>query len=367
MKNIKLRKLGRIVLAFLSTCCLIVMLWILVDCFTNKSTATEKVISYKVSDSISYDVTMKDNQFYTSEEANDSNTYITSLLDTMQVTFNYDLVGSKFFSSDYEYIVVLNLTSSKDGDVIWSYEEEVLSQVEESVSDVMAVNISDTFNIDLSSLYDKAKEFYNLTDYDVELDIKIKINNSLTVMNYEEGIHDKQTMSINIPLTEKVASIKKSSDNSVNKKVLEQYDVNENFNVCLFIIAIILIVCLLPITVRSYVALFNLTNLDSYNRKLKKLKNRYSYLIKEVSKNPNFDDKEVYEVLSCNELASLCGEKDLNLNVYEKIKGRECWFYVVDKKDVYMYILSLDYNHVDMSNKGSIKIKNNRSKKKKSK
>lgn len=364
MENIKLRKFGRAILAFLSSCCLVILLWILVDCFTNKATATEKIISYKVSDSVEYTVTMKDNQFYTSDEANESNLYITSLMDTMQVRFDYDLVGSKYFSSEYDYIAIINLTSSDDKSVIWSYEEEILSQEKGSAVDVIEVNVNDSFNVDLSSLYTKAKEFYDLTGYEVELDIKIKISNTLKVNDYDEGISDKQTMSISIPLTDKVASIKKSNDNSINKKIIDQYDVNEDFNTYLFVISIALIVCIAPVTVRSYIALFNLTNLDNYDRKLKRLKSRYSYIIKNIVKEPNFDNKEVYEVLSCNELAIICGEKDLSLNLYEKKKGKECWFYVVDKKDVYMYILTLDYNHIALSNKGELKIKNKKKNKK---
>ena len=61
-----------------------------------------------------------------------------------------------------------------------------------------------------------------------------------------------------------------------------------------------------------------MTNLDNYDRKLKKLKSRYGYISKEVNKTPNFDNKEIYEVLSCSELAIICGNKDLSINVYEK-------------------------------------------------
>lgn len=363
MENVKLRKLGRTILAFLSTCCLIIMFWILVDCFTAKSTASEKVISYKVSDSIDYKITMKNNQFYTSEEANESNFYVTSLMDTMQVNFKYNLIGSDYFNSDYEYVVVLNMTSANDGEVVWSYEEDVLSQVKDSVTDVMEIEISDSFNVDLSVLYKKAKEFYDLTGYGVNLDIKVKIASELSVENYDNKISDKQVLSISIPLSEKVASITKSSDNSVNKKVIDQYEVDEEFNTYLFIVSIGLIAALTPVTVRSYVALFNLTNLDNYDRKLKRLKTRYGFISKEVTKAPNFDNKEIYEVLSCSELSILCANKDLNINVYEKRKGKECWFYVVDKKDVYMYVLALDYEQIKMSNKGSIKLNKNKKKK----
>lgn len=350
--NLKLRKFGRILLAFSSTCFLIIMLWVLIDCFTSKSTATDKVITYNVKDNIDYVVTLKDNQFYTNEEANEDNFYITSLMDTLQVKFQYELVGNRFFSSDYSYNVVLQLTSKNNDEVIWKYEEEVLSKIDESVSDVMKVSIDDSVNVDVSHLYNKAKEFYDLTGYGVDLKIYVNISSDLKVSNYDEGIKDNQSLLISFPLTEKIVSIEKSVDNSVNKKVLHQYEVDEKFNTYLFIVSILLIISLIPLTIRSYISLFNLTNLDDYNRKLKKLKRKYTYLIGDYVDKPDFKKKEIIEVVDFRELVSICNEKDLLVNVFEKEKGRECWFYVIDKKDVYLYILSLDYNQIDMSNIG---------------
>ena len=156
--NLKLRKYGRILLALVSTCFLFIMIWILVDCFTTRKTATDKIITYNIKDDINYEVTLKDNQFFTSKEANETNSYITSLMDTLQLSFNYGLVGSTFFSSDYTYEVVLHLTSVNNDKTVWNYEENVLDQINNSSEDVMKINISDNINIDLSRLYEKAKE-----------------------------------------------------------------------------------------------------------------------------------------------------------------------------------------------------------------
>ncbi len=354
MKNIKLRKFGRILLAFVSTGFLAILIWILVDCFTTKSTATDKIITYNIKDNIDYVVTLKDNQFFTSEEANKSNSYITSLIDTLQVSFDYDLVGSSFFSSDYDYEIVLHLTSFNNGKKIWNYEESVLSQVNDSSEDVMKLDIDDTVNIDFSHLYAKAMEFNNLTGYDVNLKIDVKVNTNLKVNNYSDGIKDSQVLSLSVPMTDKVVSIKKSKGNNLDKKVLAQYEVNEKFNTYLFVLSGLLTLSLLPVAIMSYISLFNLTNLDDYNRKLKMLKKKYSYLIKEIEGEPKFKGKEIIEVISCRDLVDICNEKDLVINVYERIKGRECWFYVEDKKELYLYILRLDYREIDMTDKSMV-------------
>ena len=52
--SLRFRKLVRTILVFLSTCFIIIMGWILIDCFTTKNNATDKIISYRVKDDIEY-------------------------------------------------------------------------------------------------------------------------------------------------------------------------------------------------------------------------------------------------------------------------------------------------------------------------
>lgn len=362
--NLRIRKLVRTILVFLSTCFIIIMGWILIDCFTTKNNATDKIISYRVKDDIEYSVTLKDNQFYTDQEAMDKNLYVTALLDTLQLNFNYSLSGSRFFKSDYNYKVVLSLTAKDGEEVVWKYEEDALTQVNESVVDVMEVSLSEIVNVDLSHLYNMANDYYEMTNYPVVLDINVIINNNLKIDGYTNGVKDREVLSLSIPITEKVVSIEKSLDNDYNKKIFHQYEVNESFNIYLFIVSGIVLLILIPVTIRSYIALFNLINLENYIRKLNRLKIRYKDVLKNVKTKPDFDKKDVYEVLTCNELYNMACDKDLDINYYEKNKSCETWFYVVDKKDVYIYYLALDYEHVKLSNKGSIKFnrKNKKSK-----
>ena len=366
MLEIKIRKFVRIILAFLSTCCLVLMLWVLVDCFTAKSTATEKVITYKVNNNIDYEVTLKDNQFYTSEEANEKNRYVTSLMDTLQIYFDYELSGSKFFSGEAGYSVNLELVSNYDGEVVWQYKEEVLPRMSEYSTDVLEVKVKDSVIIDISNLYSRAKEFNELTGYDVKLRVDVRVDSSLSVEGYKNKVNDEQILSLSIPLTKKVVSVTTTNDKSVNRNVIDHYEVDEKFNGYLFVVSGLVTLSLIPLTILSYISLFNLINIDDYYRKLAILKRRYGKYIKIVDKKPDFKNKEVIDVLTCGELARLCMIKDgLKINLYEDDDKKESLFYVIDEKDVYLYTLGLNYEHIDMSDRSKkISIKKNKKSKK---
>lgn len=365
MNNLKVRKFGRTFLAFLSTSFLFIMAWILVDCFTEKQTATTEVIKYKVKEDINYEVTLKENQFYTSEEANESNSYVSALVDTLKIDFNYELVGTNFFNSNYSYDVALKMTSVQDGEIVWSYDEAVLQEVSLEKKDIMEVNIKDTVNVDMSTLYTKAKEFKELTGYDVFLKIDVNIVNDLKVNNYDETIKDKQILSLSMPITDKVFAIEKTTTDGLSKSVFTQTSIDETFNTCLFIISLVSIVGLLPLTFISYVSLFNLINLDMYQSKINRINNRYGYLIKEVKGEPNFRDKELVEVVSLGLLVRLCADKDLVINFFERYEGKEAWYYVIDNQIAYLYILTLDYKEIDVDKFNPKKNKDSKNKKSK--
>lgn len=358
MKNIKFKKFVRIVLAFLSTFFLVLMVWILIDCFTSKSMATKKIITYKVENDIDYEVILKENQFYTSDEANKNNRYVTSLMDTLEVFFDYELSGNNFFSGDYIYNVNLELVSNHDGEVMWKYNEEIVPQILKHVDDVMVIKIKDSVIVDIDSLYSRAQEFKILTGYDVKLKVDVNIDGSLVVDGYKNKVNDKKTMSLTVPLTKKVVNISTSSNNKVNKSVEDYYEVDEDFNSYLFIVSGLLILSLIPITIMSYASLFNLVNLVDYYRKLDILKKKYKRFIMIVEKRPDFKDKEVIDVLACVELARICIEKEkLHIDLYIDDEIKKSFFYVIDGEIVYLYTLELNYEFIDMSDKSRVIFK----------
>lgn len=351
MNNIKLKKFGRTILAFIATSFLFIMVWILVDCFTQKQTATSEIIKYKIKEDINYEASLKENQFYTNKEANESNSYVSALLDTLKVNFEYELVGTKYFNSNYSYGVLLSLTSVDDGEIVWNYEENILPEIVLEKKDVMEVIINDSVNVDMSNIYSKAMEFKELTGYDVLLKLEVNIVNELKVKDYDESIQDTQVLTLTMPITDKVFEIESTTSDGISKSIITQTVVDENFNIILFIIAFVSIIGLLPLTLISYIALFNLINLDMYQSKINRINNRYGYLIKEIKGEPNFRDKELVEVISLSLLVRLCADKDLKIYFFERYKGKEAWYYVIDNQIAYLYVLTLDYKEIEVISK----------------
>lgn len=361
-ENIKMRKVFRIFLAFVSTFFIIVMIWIIIDCFTTKRSSTKKVITYNIKDDIGYNVILKENNYFSNDDEN-IKYYPIELMDKVEVSFNYDLLGSDHFSANYDYEIITSLKSKIDNNIIWEKDETTLNRKNSFDDKVRSVKLFDSVTIDVNPYRELAQNFYELTGNDVYLTVSVNINNKLNVSGYDDNIIDKQVLSISFPITGKIAKIDKSIGDDINKKVLSQYQVDDNFNTYLFTLSMLILVSLLPIMIMSYVSLFNLINLDDYSRKLKVIKKKYKYLIKQVKEEPIFKDKEVVSANSYRDVASICNDKDLPMNIYERTSGRECWIYVEDEKEVLLYILTPDYHEIDMrDNSKVIKIINKKNK-----
>ncbi len=346
--NLKVRKYFRLLLAFLSTVFLIILVWIMVDCFTTKRTASKKVITYDVQDDLTYQVNLKDNKFFNSDTANDKNSYVTSLIDDLNINFNYDLNGTALFNSDYRYRADVYLKSLNDEGVTWNYHETVLNEMEERVVDSTNIKLHNDIGIDFNHLYSLADEFHALTNYDVKLEVVITISSELYVKNSVDTIKDVQVLSLSMPMTKQITSITKTSDKNINRQVFSQFSVDERFNAHLFLFSSLLAIAIFPMMILSYVALFNLVNLDDYDHKLKAIQRKYARLLEKSSSVPRIKNKELVELNNMRTLVDTCRDQDLMIKFYERVKGKECWFYSENAESVYLYILRLDHKPVSI-------------------
>lgn len=347
-KKIKLRKYSRVLLIFLATYFLVLIVWSLIDCLIGKNNVSNRIISYNVKDSINYDVILKDNSYTLN-----NGFYVVTSIESIKVNFNYEFVGSNYFSSNYSYLVLLKLYSMDNEKEIWNYEEEIVPEVENNVSDVKNFVINDEVNVDIESLYLKAMDFYQLTGRDVFLNINVNIDNELKVDGYSKKVNADKDLMISLPLTKKIVYINGEDNNNNNGRVIDNYVVNKKINWCLFIMCLLFIVSLMPVTVISYISLYELIHLEEYNRKLKKIKRRYGYLINNDLNKNELKDKEVVNVGSFSDLFKKCNERHLVINMDEEIDKGKCSFYVIDKDMVYLYELIVRKNKDKSNNKNN--------------
>lgn len=348
MENVIMKKSGRAILAIVSIVCMILMFWTICDCFPKNITNTDEILKYNVQEKIDYNVHLDENEYYSDEYSNSKNMYVASLVDSLNVTFGYELNANKFFNGVYSYNISAVLSGRNNGEEVWNKTSEIFKSADYDSTDTSNVYLEKNVNISLKEYYQEAIKYNKLTGFPVILTIKINVENDMLVKGESEYLNAPSEFEISMPITDKTFSVTTTNNKNINKKVSFAQETKTSFNSRLFILATIAFIALIPVAIMSLCSLFNISNYDEYNRRMKEIKKNYgSYLY--VDKHvPVFRRKEIIEVKTIEKVYNQLDDNEY-ITMFEKEKGSECWFYAEKKNEVYLYILSLEHRPINLS------------------
>lgn len=344
------KKSGRIILALFSTLFVVLAFWIMLDCFTTKRGSTKSVITYKELQNIDYRVNLKANEFYDSKNVNKNKKFVTNLIDTIDVNYSYEIVASNFFKSKTEYNVVATIQAYyKDKEdntdsVIWSKDYKLIPTTIKTVEDGTDLKIKEVVRLDFNKYNQEALRFLSKVQKDAKifLNVKMYVNTNGKVIGANEKINENSVLNLNIPLGKEVTTIIKDENSDVNKRIVTKYQVNEKFNLVLFTISLFIIITVSPLMIMSYLTIYNLSNMNSYDRKVKKIKREISDVLVEVDSKLKLDNDKVINVKTIDDLLNVQEELKLPVNYLEVKKEVESWFIIIASDSVYRYIVKAD-------------------------
>lgn len=353
MNNILLRKGFRVVLAVLSTVFIFILIWVILDCFPRNVLVEDQIIDYESESNIDYYVISNPIDNMDGETIQESGVYISSLVTDIKLEYNYFFRADDYIDSRYNYYIFTVLKSIDEDNIIWQKKIDIVELTKGELDNTKIVQIKGETNIPFSTLYDEAWNYKNLTDKDVILEVNVQFENSFKSPLYDNYIISTSDNYISLPITNKTFRIDNLSKLVQKKSVSTNHEERSVFNSYLFSLAMICFVAIIPVTIMSYVSLFNLSNYDEYKRRLKAIKRKYYGYIVTRNTVPSFKRKEIIEVKDIKDLIDHIDEEEIVF--FEKEVGSEAWFYIEKKKEVYLYILILEHRVIDMSDNTKIK------------
>ena len=331
MKNLLLRKSVRVVLATLSTIFIIILIWIMLDCFPRNVIVDKKVLSYEVESTLNY--------IGNKEEGT--------------LKYYYIYKGNKRVDSIYKYYVTIKLKYVENQDVLVEKIVPLSSSIEEEEIDTSMIKINTEVEVPYDLLYKEQYGNMNLNKNNIIVDIQFTTKNDVTVdIDDPEYISIDSNNYISIPLNQMEKN--KNSREYQKKNIGVSQRVRTTFNYYLFLLTFLSFIAIIPIAVLSYASLFNLTNYDEYKRKLNSIKKKYYSLMIVRRKVPSFKKKEIIEVDSFDDILEHLEDEDIVF--FEKDTGKEAWFYLEKKLEVYLYILRLEHTPINMRDNTIINI-----------
>ena len=323
------------------------------DCFPRDVVAVDRIVDYESESNISFNVINDDVNVLDGNITNKDNTYIGAVIKTLKLKIDYFFNSNKYIDSEYKYSIDAVLKSYEGEEIVWKKVVNITEKTK-SINKTKIVKIDEIIDVPFNQIYKDALKYKEYTGREVILDLEVKYENSFKVINESFGyVLNTSNNTLRIPITNKTFNITNSGQNIQKRNVETTHEERTTFNSYLFSLAMICFVSIIPVTILSYVSLFNLTNYDEYKRRLRSIKKKYSIYIVSKNKTPVFKKKEIIEVDNVSKVVDHVEED--NIVLFEKEKGKEAWFYLENKKEVYLYILKLEHNPINMEDNTVIK------------
>ena len=316
-------------------------------CFNIVSKEVMTPINYSDKGSLDYRVYLKENEFYTEKFLPKGQSYVTSLIDYIDINYNYlfnidDLANVKF---DYKVTgeLIIENNSNKKELLNKSYDITDIKSTELKNAGELAFN--EKFQINYDEYNKLANQFRSSLGVDTNSYLKLHLNvkrDTTDESNYKLNNNSININEIIIPLSEKAIEI---NIDSKNNEYTDQVKFDEKYNVnYIDLIIIILLIGLSIIFIRIIIISFKKMRRkrSQYDKYVNKLLKEYDRLIIETRNLIDFDKYNVIKVLEFTELLDVRDNLKVPINYYCCEKHLRGIFYVKSDDDVYALFLDAE-------------------------
>lgn len=344
MSKIEVKKTPYIKYIILSSIFMLIGIFLIYQSLESKE---KIVINYQVDKNIDYQVFLKPNNFFEQPFLSKGTTYISSLINYINVDFKYNFEYDTVMDSEYTYYIkatILADKASKEEGNYWQKEFILQEKQTNILNNNNTINFNSNLKIDYQKYNDLLTSFKQ--EYGLSIDGKLKVELVIDINSTNKIIKNpiitKDTLELIIPLTQQTVDIRinTNEDNMVNNYV-ETIKQNEKNNqlfritgISSFVITLLLFIKLIYLKIRDI-------KLESqYSKTLKKILVTYDAIIVSTTKDIDTKKYNVIEVNSFNELLDAHSEVRMPINYIEKkdcskfllIKENTAWVYTLKKR-----------------------------------
>ncbi len=343
MKTMRKPKRGIIILIALLSCVFAAVIAFLLARFGYYNYDT-KVITFQDKKNIGYKVFLKPNDFFDEPYLNENMAYITSLIDDIEIDYNYEISFNDEVGGEYVYYIKgIVEASSPTTNSDYYTEEFILSEMErKTIKDQSQLTLNDSIRVDYGTYNQILLDFRGEYGVSMEGNLKVVLVIRFLVTDQQVGkgnVKDVE-LELDIPLTSQTVEVPIETTEMEETGEILTYRIEKNgfiYQAARFLsIAFCVISGLLGIYLLYLV--FQFAHVDSkYQKKLTKILKVYDGILVNLDKMPKFDNKEVLGVSSFEELLDAHSEIRNPINCITANDGTI--FLLVSNDFIYYYKL----------------------------
>ena len=305
-------------------------------------------VKYQEDNSVNYKVFLKDNNYFESKYLEENRTYITSIIDYLQIQYRYNLEFSEKVTGKCTYYIKASIFANKpngENGYYWSKDFILVKPKSIDVDNQENIHINEIINVDYGEYDKKLEEFKK--DYSIQTDgllkVQLVVKNNVRGKTYTNDIIVPANLSLSVPLLEKAveASIEKNAVSNDNTLVMVDYVKGKIRLVCR-IIGIFILFLVLLLIIRIIIVRNNNRREHLYASTLKKFVDAHDSIIANVTNLPDTENYNIVKVSSFEELIDVYNEVRMPINFYENKRHDKAVFMIINESMCWEYILDKD-------------------------
>ncbi len=303
-------------------------------------------ISYSESGNVDYKVYLKDNDYYEEKFLGKDMQYIASLINMINIDFNYQLHAAEDMKFNYKYKIIgtLKITDRDNKDKVLYTKDYILQEETKKTLKDNNFVIKEDVDIDYEKYNSYANSFrrdYSLTS-NASLIVKMIVDVDGQYQKIEDNIRKSNTLELSIPLSEQTIDITmgankiEKSDNLIKNKEVKVT------NVILLIAGCILsFIGFISLALAIYLYLQRYSS-NPYEKALHKIMKNYdTYIVK--AKSDFKESEDPIRVSTFEELIDAQQIEKTPILFYEVEPGEKSYFVLNGSKATYRFTLTRAY------------------------
>lgn len=309
----------------------------------------QKSINYSERSGLDYKVYLKENDFYEEEYLGKNMSYIASLIDNVNVSFNYNFISDENLDLNFNYKIVGKLViADTDGKKSYFEKDYLLMDTKNlSMTDSKNQSIAENIVIDYDYYNSLANDFK--TKYGVDTSSNLIVYLTIDKSNADTEktviINNASLMSITIPLSEKAIDIKMNYNeiNDTNSLISKSNVIIDDIIYMVIAVILLIISIVMFVKVVRYLMLLR-SNSNSYDKYISKLLTEYDRLIVETSTGPITNGDNIIKINKFQELLDVRDNLKLPIMYYSITKHQKCCFYITYENKIYLHtVKAIDF------------------------
>ena len=296
---------------------------------------TYEVITYDESSQVSYHVCLEDNDFYETECLDEDMQYVSSLINTIPVIFDYQIDYSDDVEQSLNYYVSANMIIYDQNDsskVLYKNEEFLVNKTSVSTED-NHIQFKTEANVNYFDYNDYVLEYADKNNLDVSAVLKVSLFLEDTSETREAGL-------IELPLGKQTFSIIKSSVKNVNQASQLVNDSWNQYNtICAIIACAMILVSLFLLFRTTRLVLKVTTKRSKYQARLTQILREYDRII--VVARDGYESNVEKPIVKLDHFEELLDARNTlgKPIIYSRINDIKSEFIVEDEDKLYKFVL----------------------------